>query len=512
MYSLWFHPLSHFPGPRVAAVSSLPALFWTFKGQLHEWTAEQHRLYGPVVRLRPNELSFIHAAAWKDIYSFRQGQQQMPKVLRTKPINGRPNLMSASDEDHARQRKLLAHAFSDRALRDQEPLLCSYADMLIERLKEASENGKADVDIAEWLTFTTFDIIGDLSFGKSFGNLQSRKATAWVDTFRRAIKQGVLFSAFRSVLSPFWDHWTQRLLGPYVQAKRHEQLRYAEQAVDERLQAQTDRPDFISHCLRFENDLKQAPPAELASMFTIIALAGCESPATALSGTLYYLLQNPGPYKRLRDEVRLLERDEDINFVNLLNMPYLNAVLKEAMRVYPPVPSAMDRVVPGDGASVSRSITIYISCLIVLQIAGHWIPAGTWVGVCQYAANRSPINFTEPTLFAPERYLKPKDERYAGDVTSVVQPFSIGPRNCIGQNLAWFEMRLLLAKLVWHFDLELRSKDTTWLTEQRAYGLWDKEPLIVKLTERKHRVDSLGNGNDQQTQGGLRSHTKERKG
>jgi hypothetical protein len=99
---IYFHPLSRYPGPRLAAASSFPALYWTFRGQLHEWTARQHAKYGPVVRLRPGELSFIDSAAWKDIYSFRQGKQQMPKILRTKPINGRPNIMSATDEDHAR--------------------------------------------------------------------------------------------------------------------------------------------------------------------------------------------------------------------------------------------------------------------------------------------------------------------------------------------------------------------------------------------------------------------------
>ncbi|VUC37234.1 unnamed protein product, partial [Clonostachys rosea] len=462
---LYYHPLSKYPGPKLAAVTSFVALYWTFKGRLHEWTAEQHRIYGPVVRLRPNELSFIDQSAWKEIYSFRQGQKQMPKILRTKPVNGRPNLMSATDEDHARQRKLLAHAFSDQALRSQESILRSYADLLVEKLNEVSGRGDTDVDIQEWLTFATFDIIGDLSFGKPFGNLENGKATGWVGTFKHGIKQGVLFSAFRSIWSPFWDRFWTRQLGPYVQAKRHQQGRYAAAAVNERLERKTERPDFISYCLRGSEGGKSLPREELASMFTIVALAGCESPATALSGTLYYLMNNPGPYRKLKEEVRAVEKDEDLTLARISRMEYLKAVIDESMRLYPPVPAAMDRVVPGDGA----------------MIAGHWIPAGTWVGICQYAANRSDKHFAEPLVFAPERYLESRDAKFQGDARGVVQPFSLGPRNCIGQNLARAEIRLILAKLTWHFDLELSSVGTDWLREQKAYGLWDKDPLLIRI-------------------------------
>lgn len=353
--SIFFHPLSKYPGPRLAAATPFVALWWTFQGRLHEWTARQHRLYGPIVRLRPNELSFTDASAWKEIYSFRQGQQQMPKILRTKPINGRPNLMSATDEDHARQRKLLAHAFSDQALREQEPILRAYADLLVTRLAGVSQDGTADVDIQEWLTYATFDIIGDLSFGKPFGNLENGRPTGWVGTFKHGIKQGVLFSAFRSIWSPFFERLWTRLLGGYVQAKRHEQGRYAAQAVRERLSRTTDRPDFISHCLsRQEATDADTPPDELASMFTIVALAGCESPATALSGTLYYLMKHPQSHQKLKEEVRSVEADADLTLGRIARMPYLKAVLDEAMRMYPPVPAAMDRVVPGDGAMVRR--------------------------------------------------------------------------------------------------------------------------------------------------------------
>lgn len=108
------------------------------------------------------------------------------------------------------------------------------------------------------------------------------------------------------------------------------------------------------------------------------------------------------------------------------------------------------------------------------------MPGGTWVGVPQLAANHSPSNFVEPDNFIPERYLEKHDSRFDGDNKAVVQPFSTGPRNCIGKNLARAEMRLILAKMVWHFDMELVDKRSDW-TKQSIYGLWDKNPLMIKL-------------------------------
>ena len=306
------------------------------------------------MRIRPNELSFITDSAWKDIYAHNQGHPQMPKIMRTKPINGAPSLMSANDPDHARQRKLLSNAFSDQALREQEPVLRSYVDLLVKQIREESDGSTEGVDIVEWFTFTTFDIIGDLSLGLPFGNLVNKKAHPWVSTFKSGIKQGILFVAFRSLKIPLFGPIIYRMISPIFQRKRHEQHKYAQAAVTERLGKETERPDFITNFLR-SNDVSAVSRDEIDSIFTILALAGCESPATALSGATYYLLKTPLAYKKLQDEIRSLPTDDDLTIANLSRLPYLRAVLDESLRIYPPVPAAMDRVVPGDGKMVRES-------------------------------------------------------------------------------------------------------------------------------------------------------------
>jgi cytochrome P450 len=98
-----------------------------------------------------------------------------------------------------------------------------------------------------------------------------------------------------------------------------------------------------------------------------------------------------------------------------------------------------------------------------------------------YASFHSHLNFHLPDSFIPERFLNDGDPVFANDNRDVFQPFSLGPRNCIGQNLANVEMRLILAKLLFNFDLELdKARTSNWL-DQKAFTLWEKPPLWVKL-------------------------------
>jgi len=109
----------------------------------------------------------------------------------------------------------------------------------------------------------------------------------------------------------------------------------------------------------------------------------------------------------------------------------------------------------------------------------------TSMGMAQYAVFRSPWNFKDPQVYLPERWLDDNEE-YACDKKEALQPFSFGPRNCIGRNLANIEMRLILAKLIWHFDLELMADSMNWPEKQYIYTSWEKIPLKIKLHPVQH--------------------------
>lgn len=97
-------------------------------------------------------------------------------------------------------------------------------------------------------------------------------------------------------------------------------------------------------------------------------------------------------------------------------------------------------------------------------------------------------HFRRPDEFIPERFLDGAKEEgeFSHDHRGVLQPFSVGTRNCIGKNLAYAEMRLVLAKVLFHFDMSLEAEQTgDWFAKNRAWGVWSKEPLFVKISPRE---------------------------
>jgi cytochrome P450 len=161
----------------------------TWKGTKHLVLAELHRKYGHVVRINHDELSFTDPDAWKDVcvplsehsstvtdhcQIYGHGSRGKPGSPPTKDwvrfgktLNGHPSLLQARDPDHARQRKIFTPAFSDRALKQQEPLFLKYASQLVEKLKELSEQDtESNIDMVQLLNFATFDIMADLTFGE----------------------------------------------------------------------------------------------------------------------------------------------------------------------------------------------------------------------------------------------------------------------------------------------------------------------------------------------------------
>jgi cytochrome P450 len=169
---------------------------------------------------------------------------------------------------------------------------------------------------------------------------------------------------------------------------------------------------------------------------------------------------------KLQYEIRSSFVDESqITFSSTSQMTVMNAVIHETFRLYPPVPVALLRLTSKEGAIV----------------AGTYIPPNTFIGIPQYSAYRSSRNFANPDKYAPERFLG--NEEYSQDKRSIIQPFSVGPRNCIGQNMARAVIRTILARLMWHFDFELldESRDSE---KQKVFALWSKPSLMVNLKVR----------------------------
>lgn len=190
--------------------------------------------------------------------------------------------------------------------------------------------------------------------------------------------------------------------------------------IDARVANQTERKDFFTYMLRHKADNapggKGMTHSELYDTGNVLVVAGSETSATVLSGTVWLLLRNPHVLAKLNNEIRTaFKHTDDINFIssNSRALPYLNAVIDEAMRCFPAIPGLQPR----------RTVVDTV-------IDGKVVPPGTLVGVSPWAAYHSADNFHDPDAFVPERWLAGSGKV---DVLDAVQPFSVGPRSCLGK-------------------------------------------------------------------------------
>ncbi|KAL3462619.1 cytochrome P450 [Aspergillus heterothallicus] len=495
LYRLYLHPLSKFPGPPLRAISSLPSIASLLHGRLGFDTKTLHDKYGPVVRVSPNELAFNSAQAWEDIYGFKPaGRENMHKdpihVGSVDPLPHASTLTMADDANHARQRRALAHSFSERALKDQEYIIQHYVDILTDKLSTLAATNQP-FNLVNWLNFTTFDIIGDLAFGEPFGCLDLGAFHSWVALIYQTVKVGALEQATRRFAQA--GSLTQRILlhciPGYLRQRRREHLRLSAEKVAQRLRVgqEGEHKDFIYYILR-QREKYALHENEIILNSALFIVAGSETTANLLSGLFARLVRHGEAMGALAAEVRArFAAEEEITYASagVAELPYLNACLEEGLRIHPPLPIGLLRTVPVAGDVID----------------GHWVPGGTSVSVGGWAASHNPANFTRCDEFLPERWLPENADRFAGDIKSGMQPFSLGPRGCIGKNLSYMEMRVILARLVWNFDFV--SVDGAWqwdpegeMKHMKAYTTWQKPDLNVRVVkvaregmEKKRKVE-----------------------
>ncbi|KAK7212412.1 hypothetical protein V2G26_019590 [Clonostachys chloroleuca] len=463
LYNIFLHPLAKVPGPKLYAFTAVPHLYHMIKGDWHMILKKLHDQYGPVVRFCPISVSFTESDSFQHIYGHKKAWEKPYEKDETFYVRPRSteNISFTSSVGHRRHRRLISHAFSAKALSSQEHILKQYCDSFISNLEKYSMQQGGSVDIVRWFNFVTFDLIGDLAFGESFGCMDQGGYHPWIHIMFSSIK----FMIYHYVLCRLnLQRVVPLLLPASIKKGAEEHHKFARETSMRRMDAGIkDRPDFMSYILRY-NDDRGLTPEEIFENANFLVVAGSETTASLLSGLVFYLLKHPDIYDKLVKEIRsAFNSQEEISLDGVSRLEYMLAVLKEGLRMCPPVPMELPRRVPEGGHNIS----------------GYWLPENTRVGVSHFAAFMSSSNFRDPETFTPERWLN--DPRYADDKKDVHNPFSLGPRNCVGHNLAYAEMRLLLAYLLWNFDLESGSHDYEKWADQQVYATWQKQDLNVRL-------------------------------
>ncbi|KAF2655026.1 cytochrome P450 [Lophiostoma macrostomum CBS 122681] len=440
VYRIFLHPLRAFPGPKLRAISHIPHAIAGTKGRAAFDVRDLHARYGEVVRIAPDLLSFMTPSFWQDIHG-HAAAKKFPKYGYFKARGDAQPLLTADEKDYPRQRAALMQGFSERAIAGQESTLKRHIDLFMKRLEENSER----IDMSQWFQWLTFDLIGEFA-------LSNHPWVAILVRWFRAVSFATNANEF-GMLAPVLMLFTD--IKDLMGIKIHQENAAA--AVKKRLEMEDDpnRNDIWSYILR----RKHENPLSLGEMeinAAALLIAATSPVADTLSGAIYFLSRNP-----------------KLTLSSTSKMPYLHAVMNETMRCYTPTPGGGRRQAPPGGATVS----------------GHYVPGGTVVAVYQLPAFTLPNNFALPDCYLPERWL-PIDHPDSPKATltdeqEVFQPFSVGPKACIGKGYAYAEIKLILARVVWHFDFELLDNGFA-VEKQRAFLFRERPPLNVKLSVRQH--------------------------
>lgn len=236
--------------------------------------------------------------------------------------------------------------------------------------------------------------------------------------------------------------FTRTLIGmiPKSAMKTHDEHgTYTHNRVMKRIELGKTRNDLIEGLLMKQDEL-QISQRDLESNASLLIIAGSETTATLLSGVLFLLLTNPDCLSRLKHEVRsTFAAEADITIASVSTLPYMLACLDEALRCYPPIASGLPRVVAKGGKTLCGKYVpedVSLQSLFLSQEEStlsltYYVK--THVAVWQWATCHYKDNFVEPFAYRPERWIEGENEKYAADRRDAMQPFSFGPRNCIGR-------------------------------------------------------------------------------
>lgn len=189
---------------------------------------------------------------------------------------------------------------------------------------------------------------------------------------------------------------------------------------------------------------------ELYAECELLIIAGSDTTAIVISAAFFYLSRHPEIQDKLAREILdTFKNYDDIKAGPALNgMKYLTAFLHEAMRMAPPVAAEPSRMVREGGTTVE----------------GEYFPAGTLLSTAFWAQHYNKDYYPEPYHFSPERWIVGaggaggSTEESVAAAESAFCAFSTGSRGCVGKNMAWLEMRIVLAKTLWKYEVRKDPK------------------------------------------------------
>ncbi|KAF8168800.1 cytochrome P450 [Mycena galopus ATCC 62051] len=467
-----FHPLAQYPGPILHKLSNFQMVRVALTGKRHLYITELHKKYGSHVRVGPNVLSVVHVDAIAATLGTKPGMPKGEMYHSLQPSNEPSSLIGTLDmAEHAEKRKSWSQGFTPAALKEYDPIIQGRTNQLVQRL----EQQVGTIDLGKWISYFTFDFMGDIAFGGGFEMIREGDTKNLWPVIIMAMKR-VFHLASRSsnTSSPGPAALRSLFHGSGVSPPCYQWRRGP---ISKDLFYHITDEDSVTG--------RNITPPEIPPDIMLAIIAGSDTTSSVLANLFYSLLRNPDVYTKLKKEIdHAFGADEDtLDVAKLQNMVYLNACINEALRLYPAVPTFICRSPKVGGGPV--------------LVAGRVVPEGTNILLPFWALQRDARYFSMPDKFWPERWI----ERTFHNKTDGSNPtfihnqaafcaFSQGSQQCSGKALAYREMRVVVTMILKKFDIAFEEgyNPQDWETGLRDDTVIVKDKLPVTLTVRGHRA------------------------
>ncbi|EXJ71677.1 uncharacterized protein A1O5_05485 [Cladophialophora psammophila CBS 110553] len=366
-YRLLFHPLRHVPGPFLARISVKWLIYHDLAGSRAVSLYAAHEKYGNIIRIAPDELSFSDHTVIKEIYS--QGTTLLKSPFYSGLNEGLPNLFDGIDrEAHKETRKLLGHAFARSSIIEAEPLVAEQIDKFLDWIKQKEATL---MNVYAWFLMLSLDIVSSLLMGQPVGALDSDTEHPYLSNLdNHLIMSGVRWQL--PYLLPLTS-WIPIPSWQFFLTSQRRLYEYGRRAFDV----------YISNHSRTKRS------SEIGSQM----IGGTDTTSTTLTYTAWELAKQPALQEVMRNELRTARLHADSEVLrdsDLEELPLLNVVVMEGLRLHPAAPSSLPRVVPKGG----------------VRLSGIRVPEGTTVSMMNFSTHHNREAFPEPFSFNPDRWLK----------------------------------------------------------------------------------------------------------
>ncbi|CAK7215187.1 hypothetical protein SCUCBS95973_002396 [Sporothrix curviconia] len=431
------------PGPALNLVSSLPLKYHEFRGNRTQYIHQLHRTYGSVVRLAPGEVAFASLPALKEIYMSHGSGYDKTAFYHLFRQYGTPTMFSTLDKQtHSQRRRLLADRYANSHVLKQDAL---------DGIRARAHNFTAAAARAPNQTLDTYIALHSYAFdGVTHHLFHPFGSNALQDARDEAVMREVSFdnSLARRLLEYYFPSGLPAkvadklgLLPPARSIPRAKQI--VLDAVDTTLNSAAEqqkeggpRAAEFTLLARLQDPALGLTRMQMAAECMDHMAAGIETTGDVLCWLMWQLSLPScrGIQDRLYAELR--DNSDPAKYDGL---PYLHAVLKEGLRMFPSIPMSLPRHVPAGGRVID----------------GTWLPEGTIVSCQPYTMHRFEEDiFPLPDTFSPDRWLGADPEKDA-EMNRRFFAFSNGGRGCLGKHLAMAEMKLLLRDVYMQFETVL---------------------------------------------------------